>query len=225
MNTWLVTYEFRGVEHSLSVVAETEKEAISVANISHNPTSKAVKTETSLVAAKERKSSKQIQTEEYEHLREQGYPRFEVTPEHENTPFIKERDSQAYDLFFTYAKSKIEEELSLDEKEPTLVFGRVGFDIWSDQKSLQTAIGALTSLGIENASRYIKVGGSSHGIKFNLCLPNHPALLGLDLRLQTNFPHPRLAASGLPDLRTVQIGKRSICEQLIRDGILPEENE
>jgi len=170
-----------------------------------------------------KKCSKQLQREEYDHLQGKGYPQFEVTEKYENTLFIKDRDTSAYQLLMVYAKAKLEEQLTLEEREPTLVFGKVGFDIWSDQESLTELIQSLTTLGLENAARYVKIGGASHGVKFNLCLPNHPTLAGLDHRLQTNFPHPKYTASRLPDLRTIQIGKRSLCEQFIRDGILPEE--
>lgn len=172
-----------------------------------------------------RKTAKQLQTERYEALTASGYPVFSITPAYARRPFVRDRDVAAYRILFDYAKTQLELRLTLEEQEKTAVFGRVGFDVWACPSARAEVVQGLTALGLENADRYVKPTNKQHAVKFNLCLPNHPSLAGLDHRLQTNLPHPHLKASGTPDLSTIQIGKRSLCEQLIRDGILPEEIE
>lgn len=148
-------------------------------------------------------------------------PAFTLHPQYEKTKFIlTDSNREAYVRLLEIIKSHIGD---FSEESTQPVFGKVGFDVWASQDSLAEASEALSQCGVENPTRYIKIGKKSHHIKFNLCLPNSVSLIGLDDALQTNIIHPRRLSNGNDDKRVVQIGKRSLLEQVIRDGILPEE--
>jgi hypothetical protein len=159
----------------------------------------------------------------HDDLLRQGYPEFTRHEEYESVVFVlTDENHAAYTLLWEHTMAHLAE-LAADESAAAVI-GTPGFDIWADATTTDEAVAWLTSLGVVNAERYVNLASpQSHGIKVNLCLPNDPKLEGLDQHLQTNTLHARRLVTGQADLRTIQIGKRSLCGQIIRDGILPKE--
>jgi hypothetical protein len=160
----------------------------------------------------------------YDDLRLAGFPDFSLTEnEHYETSVfvLNSTNRSAYETLYAHVIDNLALLAAGESDSP--VFGRLGFDVWASPSTFDDTIIWLESLGVVDAARRIKVGQNSHGVKVNLCLPNSLKLVGLDIALQTNFKHVRACTKGRPDLRTIQIGKRNLLEQFIRDGILPEE--
>jgi hypothetical protein len=159
----------------------------------------------------------------HDDLLKRGYPEFTRHEEYESLVFVLTDDNRpAYTLLWEYAMAHLAE-LAADESAAAVI-GTPGFDVWADATTTDEAVAWLTSLGVPDATRYVNLASpKSHGVKVNLCLPNAPELANLDHLLQTNTLHARRLVTGQADLRTIQIGKRSLCGQIIRDGILPKE--
>jgi hypothetical protein len=147
----------------------------------------------------------------YEALLTSGLPEFVIHGDFIGLDYDPERNPEAHQRLRDYI-GRLEERPIVECHAPPNKI----------EKAIKELV-EVTGLGASDVQSFIHVGSArklAHDVKYNLFLPNHATLVGLDEELRTNFDHRKQTASGVPDISKFQINKKSLILILVKEGIV-----